>query len=64
MNKKHYSIDCFKLKHLDLITMDELPLDKIMVEVFGYNNTWFNKLFLLRIVNKLESFALPELVLS
>lgn len=48
MNKKHYSIDCFKLKHLDLITMDELPLDKIMVEVFGYKNTWFNKLFLLR----------------
>ena len=48
MNKKDYSIDCFKLKHLDLITMDELQLDTIMVDVFGYNNTWFNKLFLLR----------------
>ena len=48
MNSKHYSIDCFKLRHLDLITGDDLELDKIMVEVFKYKNTWFNKTFLLR----------------
>ena len=38
----------FKVKHLDLIVQDELDFVKILVEVFGYKNTWFNKLFSLR----------------
>lgn len=35
----------FKLKHFDLISEDKIDYAKLMVEINGYKNTWFNKRF-------------------
>jgi len=38
-------IEKFKLKHLDLLTEDKIDYARLMVEVDGYKNTWWNKRF-------------------
>lgn len=43
--EKSINIRDLKLKHIDLISSDEIDFKKIMVEVFGYKNTLIEKLF-------------------
>lgn len=43
-----YSIDDIKIKHLELISSKEVDFPFIMKDVFGYKNTWIDKIFLFR----------------
>tara|TARA_R110000744_G_scaffold69059_1_gene140299 strand:+ start:92 stop:841 length:750 start_codon:yes stop_codon:yes gene_type:complete len=47
-----YTINDIKARHLDLVMMEEIDFSKVMVEVFGYKNTWFNRTFKFRKVFK------------
>ena len=47
-----YTINDIKARHLDLVLEEEVDFSKVMVEVFGYKNTWFNRTFKFRKVFK------------
>ena len=47
-----YTINDIKARHLDLVLKEEVDFSKVMVEVFGYKNTWFNRTFKFRKVFK------------
>ena len=38
-----YRVEDIKLKHLGLISSEEVDYPKLMVEVFGYKNTFLDK---------------------
>jgi len=67
-----YTVDDIKLKHLDLISQDELDLSKIMIDIFGYKDTWWNKIFNLKkevskayvAVNEIRGIDVSNLKLS
>jgi len=43
-----YTINDIKAKHFNLVLEKEVDFSKVMVEVFGYKNTWFNRIFRFR----------------
>ena len=38
-----YQINDIKLKHLELVRQEEVDFQTIMVEIFNYQNTWWDK---------------------